>query len=390
MIEPVERKRAQAPARLLLLVLIVAAPLVFAAKVALGELRTRPDPQAPTWTQTVLVTVGRWPSPNELPPGPGFRELESRGVKIGPIFTAALSAPGPSAVSLLTGRYVANHGVRTQTDALPSAAWTLASAARDSGARTGAFLSVPFVSRHGLAGFEQLVEAPASSPAELTRAAADFLIEHRSERRFVWIHLDRPGTNGGDVESALETVRETFDELEQRHESLIIFTALSGPPDAPAEGRSRVPMWVELPAGLNAGMEATSQLSHVDLAGALTRLMRLPWPNPGFEQSPLQSRTQSMVGAMSGGQSVEWIWIDTEDGDLLRTPIQGGRGLRVRSTRLEAGGTPTYDMRVLEVGPQSPDQLQPVPAEDEGAATELYISIRGQVLRGATKPVPVR
>ncbi len=390
MIEPDEPERAQGPARLLLLALVVAAPLVFAAKVALGELRTRPLSQHPTWTQTVLVTVGRWPSPNELPPAEGFAELRARGVKVGPVYTAALGAPGPSAVSLLTGRYVANHGVRTQSDALPSAAWTLASAARDSGARTGAFLSVPFVSRHDLSGFEQLVEDPSMEPAGLARAAAEFLTEHRDERRFAWIHVDRPGTDGSAVETVLQTVRETFEELEQGHESLIVFTALSGAPDAPAEGRCLVPMWIELPAGLNARLAATSQLSQVDLAGALAQLLRLPWPNPGSEQIAVQSRTTSMLSAMSGGRAVEWIWIDTDEGDLLRTPVQGGRGLRVRSTVAENGGAPTYDMRVLEAGAKGPDELQLVPAADERAATELYISIRSQVLRGATKPVPMR
>jgi arylsulfatase A-like enzyme len=108
---------------------------------------------------------------------------------------AAMPTTGPSHVTMLTGLYPQEHGVvqngvpaRDELVALPGLM-------RDSGRRTGAFVSVVHLAPDtvNLEGFE-VWDAPerVRDGAETIEAAKKWVTRHREEPFFLWVHLFDP------------------------------------------------------------------------------------------------------------------------------------------------------------------------------------------------------
>ncbi|MEO0651162.1 MAG: hypothetical protein AAFZ65_10835 [Planctomycetota bacterium] len=368
-------------ARLAVAGLMLAFPLVYGLRV-LGTPRIpSPIPTLPADFNLLVLTVGGWQDPQALPPWPSVDSLTGRGVRVGPVF-AASDDPAASAVSLWTGRFVPHHGVVDAGRSLPPGAWTLASAARASGARTAAFLQAEFARRQGLAGFDQVVEGLELEPERLGTLAAEFLARDADARSVVWIHLAEPGPAGGHVERVLAPVLGELDGSGARVDTLTVLTALRGRQDAWMEGRARVPLLVELPTALNARRSSEGQLSHVHLTALLRRLMRLPGPDASAGQADLQAEPDPMWNAVRGGDVVQPVWIEGSFGHVWRDGV-----LRVQVDPLEEGALPTYDLRALS-NPQVLGRQAPSIGPDQSeAARQLYLDARRRVFAGAVDSV---
>ena len=383
-----ERPKAEGFARFLLGLLMLLAPAIYVVKVALADPETEPGRFPTQWVQTIVVTFDRWPLPDRLPAGPAYDVARSRAMDLGPVF-AACDAPGPSAVSLWTGRFAAHHGVLDGGSALPEGTWTLASAAQSDATATGAFVQDDFVSRHGIEGFGRVVEGADVATDVLAARAAAFVREHDVDRKLVWLHVSRPGPEGRDAEAALGTLRQAIEETGAASETMWIHTALAGPQQLEDEMALRVPLFVELPTALNARWTPTTHLSQVDLVGAILRFLKFPQPSLEAGHVPPQSRTDSMEAALRGQPSLEWVWTDGEFGHVVRLPPGGGLGgLRIEVPPAEPGAELDPDVRRLTQVFQGPDGASPVGPDQENA-WERYLAVRRQVLEGATKAIRI-
>jgi hypothetical protein len=377
-----EKPRAEGLARFLLAVAMLLAPCVYVARLTLAEPETSPRPERPLWANTLLLTVGRWPTPARLPEGPHFADLARGGIEIAGVY-AACDQPGPAAVSLLTGRFGLNHGVDGPQRALPPGAWTLASAALQSGARTAAFLQADFVSRHGIAGFETVREDSATDLSALASQAGDWLAEHPGERRFLWLHAERPGAQGAELEAALGTLWTRLAERKEQFQTLTVFTALAGPERPEPDLGLRVPLRLQLPNGVNARRRAEVLLSQVDLAGTLRELLRLPGPSWARGQAPLQSRSRSGYQALEGAEVQEPLWIDGSFGSLARWP-----DLRAVARPTSPGAAPALEFLSLPRWNAGPENGAPLPDGQRTSAEDRFWRLRGSLLEGATSAVP--
>lgn len=377
-----EKPRAEGLARFLLAVVMLLAPCVYVGRLTLAEPETSPRPERPLWANTLLLTVGRWPTPARLPEGPNFAELASGGIEIAGVY-AASDQPGPAAVSLLTGRFRLNHGVDGPERALPPGAWTLASAALESGARTAAFLQSDYVGRHGIAGFETTREDPAGELSTLAREAADWLAEHAGERRFLWLHAEQAGPQGADLEAALEALWGRLGERQEQFQTLTLFTALAGPQRPEPDLGLRVPVRIKLPNNVNARRRAEVLLSQVDLAGTLRDLLRLPGPSLARGQAPLQSRSRSGYQALEGAELKEPLWIDGTFGSLARWP-----DVRILARPTTPGAAPALEFFSLPRWNVGPESAQPLPEAERGPAEDRFWRLRGSLLEGATSGLP--
>jgi hypothetical protein len=326
--------------RWILGVLLLAGPLVLAARTLWGPRTPEPEFQRPTAMDLVVVTFGVWPDAQVLPDGPAWRALLRRGQRIGPIWATSDHPPG-AAASLWTGRFAPGHGVRGPGDRLAPGSWTLAEAARQSGWRTGVFSSAALASAAGITGFETVEEDTSLDAGGLAARARAFLMAERHRRVLLWLHLDDPGPGGAQAETLLGGVRGALEESGRRHDTLLAVTALAGAAGPLAEAGLRVPYAGELPGALNAGRSSPAVLSHVDATALWRVLMRLPQPSRLANQAGLQGREQSFWGALRGSPGQEWVWLDGAFGEVLREP-----GLRVHQGGPEARAPRERPLRV--------------------------------------------
>ena len=366
--------------------LVLLAPAIYTAKIALGGRDSQPARPKARQAQVVLVTFGRWPMVDGLPPGEAFDRIRSRSVDVGPVF-AASDHIGAAAVSLVTGRHAIHHGVVDDESALPEGSWTWATSARDTGSPTAVISQERFVGRHRIEGFERIVEDPSQSVPQMASAALEFLNDHAEARKFLWLHIERPGADGVAAGELLTQIKDGFDELDQLSEVLWVVTALSGPSKLEEELALRVPLFVELPTAFNSRLTPTAHLSHVDLAGTFTRFLHQGWPRLDQGQVAPQSRTAALEAALGGIRSMEWIWAEGDFGHVVRIPPRPGakRGLRIEVPDSDPGAEPQLEVRHLTDLHQGPAGVMVTDPGELDSARQKYLEIRGKVLAGATK-----
>jgi len=278
--------RARLP--ILLLTLIIAAPLAGFLPRMLGERTPEPLDRRPSWVQLVVVTCDRLPA--ELGDvGPGLATLERRAAR------AALRAPVPTAaaaaaVSLWTGRRDA------LSDLAPGGPepWSLAAAARRTGAASAAFLQSPLVSASGLGGFDRVVEDSALEPGHLLSLADEHLARHSGRRSVLWLHLADPGPRAERLDELLAGLHRVLEARGHRWDALVLVTALT------ADAGARLPLWAELPSALYAGRRGRGTAELTDVAGVLLQLLRLPAPDVTRGEAPIES-TPDLTILLQGG-----------------------------------------------------------------------------------------
>ncbi len=341
-------------ARTLLAVLMLVAPLVFGARMLFGERVDEPQFLRPADGDFVLVTVGQWDDPAELPTAAHFAAFVRRGQVVGPLW-ASSDLPAAAAASLWTGRAPISHGVRGPSDRLPAGTWTVAEAARASGTRTAAFIGGTLVRDAGLTGFDQIIEDPAMDGQTLGRLARGFLARETDRRILLWLHLPESGPLAADFAALLADLDEALVESGRAADTIVFATALLSGLDTPDESRLLVPLIARLPAALNAGRTSTAVLAHTDIAGLAMRLLRLAPPSALAGQPPLQSRETVLWGALRGSSGVLENWMEGSFGEVLRLPDQ----------RLALDPTGAFSAKTLR-NPRAPEGATPL----RGAALE--------------------
>jgi arylsulfatase len=137
------------------------------------------------------------------PTSPVVDALAAGGVRFATARSQA-SLTAPSHASILSGTLPAWHQVRTNGDVLPAQVDTLAKWFRAAGWRTAGFVSNAVIT--GVVGFDEgfehfddrldAIEATRPQPERVATATVDaalaWLGAHRSERFFVWLHLEDP------------------------------------------------------------------------------------------------------------------------------------------------------------------------------------------------------
>jgi len=125
---------------------------------------------------------------------PAIDALATRGTLMTRAYAQSTTTV-PSHISIMTSKYLNEFGIYEQSsDPLPSRYRTLAECLRDAGYATAGFVGAGFMrdTWTGLGqGFDTFVECPiAFLDAEyVVNPAIDWLVRHRGERFFAWIHL---------------------------------------------------------------------------------------------------------------------------------------------------------------------------------------------------------
>ena len=270
----------------LLLAILIAAPLIGFLPQVLGERTPEPLDARPAWAHLVVITSSAPPDRARLD-APAFARLSAGAAR-----AAVLPEPDErdSAAALWTGR------APVGDSRLPPGSWTLALAARRSGAATAAFLRAPLVGALGLEGFETVVEEPPPAPAgEPSRPLAAHLerhlAEHAGRRSAVWLHVaDAP--LGPEVEAALAALERQG----HAHDALVLVTSLTSGGEEPTP----VPLWARLPSALYAGRQGSGSARLTDVAGVLLQVLRLPVPDVTRGEAPVQS-TPDLATLLQGG-----------------------------------------------------------------------------------------
>lgn len=265
----------------LLLAILIGAPLVGFLPRVLGERTPEPLDARPTWAQLVVITANGPPEPDAL------RQASFEQLAAGAARAAVLPEPDEraSAAALWTGRAPAGG------PPLPPGSWTLALAARRSGASTAAFLRAPLVSALGLEGFDSVVEQPEQSPGSLAAHLERHLAEHTGQRSTVWLHV-ADGPLGPEVEAALAALERQG----HAHDALVLVTSLTSGGEEPTP----VPLWARLPSALYAGRQGAGSARLTDVAGVLLQVLRLPAPDVTRGEAPVQS-TPDLATLLQGG-----------------------------------------------------------------------------------------
>ncbi len=297
---------AEKHARLAVLALVLAAPLVYLPRVLFGSAPEAPLDMPPVWMHLVVVTVGEWPDVDGALKRSALGRFDRRASRV-----AAAFAPSPSraatAASLWTGRWPRHHGVLANDLALAEGSWTLAAAARTSGARTAAYLQEPFASATGIGGFDEVEEGAAFTASDLARRGAAFLEGRAGERAVLWLHLADAGPGGEAVDALLAGLEPALEPIQPETAlALAVFRRGDFAGDVEPLG---APLWVALPGALNAGRRGDARVSLVDLAGMLRIAMRLPPPRADRGQRAPQSRAELLVNALRGGGPRPWVLV---------------------------------------------------------------------------------
>ena len=364
--------RRERAARWATIALVLLVPAAFLPKV----FGSQPEPVgiAPRWADLIVITTAAWPSSGERGV-PAFDELRLAASRVDQCYAPSRSAAG-AAVSLWTGRFPANHGVRSNKLALPPGAWTLARAEEASGRRTAAFLEDPFVSVTGIGGFEEVVEDADLGVERVLAAGTDFLASHPDERTCLWLHLSSPGDQAEALARLVTGIREHLATSTRRFTTLLVVTGLTRPGSPHADGRSRIPIYIQLPAGRAAGLEGRGAVNLADVAGALCELLALPLPSSG--DAPLQSRGESLWANVNGGGGFDWQFLEGEHGDVLR----------FGKTRVapDADGTLTASMTEF---PAFDARFEPADPSIAPTLVEQYRVLHKRLEAGATEAIPV-
>jgi len=315
--------RRELGARWLLLLLALAPFALYLPRALLGpsaaELSSVGFPQSPAPSATHLLVL----SVSTFDPGPqagrlpGLNAWRTRS-------TNALGArpnadvPAGNAASLWTGRTAAHHGVQSAEVALPDGTWTLAEAARASGASTAAWLEAPFVGTNAVGGFTSVAERPLWETTPLLDELREFYAQRRERRTVVWVHLDRPEPARLDHLSG--ALLELLDETEVLGETLACLAIFTRDEAVPLEERRAV-LWIAPPEVGWGTRKSPSPTNFSDATGALRELLRLPAPNPQRRQSELQSDTESFLGILRGWEPEDAeAWIHGRDATVWVRP----------------------------------------------------------------------
>jgi arylsulfatase len=137
--------------------------------------------------------VGLYGSPRDTTP-----TLDAAARARGLVFDHASSVSSwtlPAVASLLTGLYPVRHGVVRSEQALLSGSWTtLGDRLRAAGYTTGAVVTNPLIDAdHGFAeGFEEFDEGPFMDAGRAFARARTWIVRHREERFFLYLHVMEP------------------------------------------------------------------------------------------------------------------------------------------------------------------------------------------------------
>lgn len=299
-------------ARVAVFALVLAFPLAYLPRLFRHE-TPHFAASRPRNAHLVVVTTSIWPA-SDVRREAVFEDLALRAARIDQTYSPSASAAG-AAASLWTGRYPANHAVRSNAQALAPGTWTLARALRDSGSATGAFLEEPFVSATGIDGFDEVLEVGDATAEDLATHAAAFLGAHAKDRVCLWVHVARAGPDGARLARIVGVIRDSLAGDPRRHLTMLVVAGFARP-TAEGDGTARAPMYVQLPSGLSAGFEGAGAVSLVDLAGAVCDVLGVAGPAAGAP--PLQSHVENLWKNVNGGGGFEWTFLEGTNGDVLR------------------------------------------------------------------------
>jgi hypothetical protein len=279
---------------MLALALLCAAPVLGFLPRLLGPRTGEPQDRRPTWAQVVVVTCGELPPDLDLA-GPGFSALAERaaGAALRP-----MESPRAGAASLWTGR-APDETTDGDGSSLAPGAWTLADAARRTGAATAAFLAAPLASQCGIAGFDTLVESPDLDPERLASLADAHLAAHAGERSLVWLHLADPGPRGAALDELLALLHASLERYGHRFDALVAVTPLAGS----APRAEALPLWIELPNSLYARRQGRGAAEITELTSTLLDILRLPGPDVTRGELPIAA--PSRLPTLLQGGAVE-------------------------------------------------------------------------------------
>lgn len=277
--------------------------------------------------------------------------------------------PAGNAVSLWTGRTAAHHDVREEDVALPAGSWTLAEAARGTGALTAAWLEAPFVGTNGIEGFASVSERPLWETTPLLEELREVYATRRGRRTLVWVHLDRPEPARLDyLCSELLGLLDEARILGETLACLAIFARDGHDEGGPLEERRAV-LWIAPPEVGWGARKSSSPTNFSDVTGALRALLRLPAPNPLRRQADLQSGTESFLGILRGWEPEDaQAWIHGDAATVWVRP-----DALVVAPRDEGSATP---VRVLPESVDRDDLL------------ERFRDARADCERNATRALP--
>jgi hypothetical protein len=372
-------------ARWALLALVLAFPLLYLPRVLFpragapeGPLGTRaPAAPPPAWIHCVVVTLSEWVEPSaqaRLVHLKAWRDRASRGTNVHP----NAFAPAGSAASLWTGRFAAHHGVLGEGQALPEGVWTLAGAARESGTATCALLQEPFASATRIGGFARVRERADLSAAEIGAETEAFLDETAGRRRLLWIHLQEPGPEAGELEAVLGGLEASLSRRGALAETLLLLAAFARAGEAPPAG---APFWLALPGGEWRGRRGEGLASLSDATGLLREILRLPPPDPLRRQSPLQSRPELLRDTLRGWEVGGEAWRHGPESVLWIRPE-----IVLRASGSGPGGRISLEPRTVEE--------EALRAAGEEAWREVWIGLyrsgSAEIERNAVAPAEAR
>jgi choline-sulfatase len=351
-------------------------PLLFLVLCVGAACARAPEPPAPRARNVLFITVDTLRADRLAMPGlmPELSALAARGVTfVDAVAHAPLTVPAHA--SLMTGLLPPQHGVRDNAGfALPASRVTLASALRNAGFRTGAFVGAYVLARHtGLdRGFERYDDEFDRRAARITltsleRRAAEVTdraarwIREGSQPFFAWVHLydphapyaappafanrfpDRP--YDAEVAASDFAIGELLRALPSatRDDTLVVVTSDHG--ESLGEHGERehgifvydatlsVPLVIAGP-GAAPGRRVAAQVRHVDVAPTVMALVGQPWTQGGglnllalmngaTEDDPRLSYAESAFGQLHFGWSPlrslrdgEWKYIEAPAPEL--------------------------------------------------------------------------
>jgi hypothetical protein len=262
----------------LLLALLCALPVLGYLPKLFGARTQEPLDRRPTWAQLVVVTCAALPADLDRS-GPGFRTLEARAA------VAALRFGGSqveAATVLWTGR------------ASGAGTWSLAEAARRTGAATAAFLATPLATQGAIAGFSTVVESAELTPERLAALADEHLASHADERSLLWLHLAEVGSAA--LDDLLARLHAVLESRGHRWDALVVVTPLPEEPTGAVQ-----PLWVELPNSLYAGRRGQGAADLAELTTTLLEILRLPGPDVTRGELPIVP-TSRLATLLQGGR----------------------------------------------------------------------------------------
>lgn len=266
------------------LVALAAAPLLGFLPRVLGPRTPDPLDRRPTWAHLMVVTCDTTPEDlSQL--GPGLTVLQRRGTraKLRPPVDDDLAA---AAASLWSGRRLTHPDLVATEGELP---WSMACAARRTGAATAAFLERPLVSEGRLPGFEEVLEEPGLGPERMLRLLHAHLRANKQRRNVVWLHLADPGEHGEHLDALVRGLTIAILDGGQAWDTILLATPLG--PGAQEE----LPLWAWLPSAMYAGRCGHGTGDATEIANIMVQLMRIPPPDVSDGETPVDGQTDLMV-----------------------------------------------------------------------------------------------